>query len=319
MRLPIIAILLWIGINYTSWWLPFSTLLCIFAGIFLMMPTFVNIEYTDIIWLKNKKKIIIKNLVSNGILLPAIAVLIGLTIFHNNISLTFGIILLSLLSGGWLMMSWIHKTEWDSKTGLRLFILNMIVFIGMFFVFEDVVQQIGVKLIQWLSCSNQTISCIGNGRISPINGIIILIIVPFLISRWIRIFKKTSEQIKRYVGIIAQIATFIIISYIFALKHMQNIFQTSIQTIMLATIWLLIFYSIVIWVNYFLRIRKNNTKENRAWFRMGISRFITMGFVFSFLYTQTFGSDFMIIFILAYLIQIPVSLLVTKYIIKKTN
>jgi len=280
------------------------------------MPAFLNIEYTDIAWLKSKKNIITKSLISNGILLPAIAILIGATIFHSNISLTFGIILLSLLSGWGLMMSRIHKTKWDSKTGLRLFILNMIVFIGMFFFFEYSVQQIWINLVQWLSCSSQAISCIGNSNISPINGIVILIIAPFLISRWIRIFKKTSERIKKYVGIIAQIATFIIVSYIFALEHMQSIFQTPIQTILLATAWLVAFYIIVLWINYLLRIRKSNNKEDRAWFRMGISRFITMGFVFSFLYTQTFGSDFMIIFILAYLIQIPASLLATKYIIK---
>jgi ACR3 family arsenite efflux pump ArsB len=319
MWLPIIAILIWIGINYITWWLPFSTLLCVFAGIFIMMPAFLNIEYRDITWLKNKKKIIIKSLISNGILLPAIAILIGIVVFHNNISLLFGIIFLSLISGGGLMMSWIHKTKWDSKTGLRLFILNMIVFIGMFFIFEYIVQHIGINLVQWLSCSSQTLSCIGNMSISPINGILILIIAPFLISRWIRIFTKTSERIKKYIGIIWQIATFIIISYIFALEHMHSIFQTPMQTIILATAWLLLFYTIVIWINYLLRIRKQINKENIAWFRMGISRFITMWFVFSFLYTQTFGSDFMVIFILAYLIQIPVSLLTTKYIIKKPN
>ncbi len=319
MRLPIIAIILWIGINYITWWLPFSTLLCVFAGIFIMMPAFLNIEYTDIAWFKNKKNTIIKSLISNGIVLPAIAILIGVTIFHNNISLMFGGIFLSLISGGGLMISRIHKSKWDSKIGLRLFIFNMIVFIGMFFIFEYIVQHIGINLVQWLSCSSQTISCIGNGNISPINGIVTLIIAPFLISRWIRIFKKTSEQISKYIWIIAQIATFIIISYIFALEHMHNILQTPTTTILVATAWLVAFYTIVIWMNYFLRIRKITNKENISWFRMGISRFITMGFVFSFLYTQTFGSDFMIIFILAYLIQIPASLIATKYIIKSSN
>ncbi len=315
MRLPIIAIVLWIGINYFTWWLPFSTLLCIFAGIFIMMPIFLNISYPNNIRFKNKKKIIIKSLLINGILLPTIAILIGISIFHNNISLLFGLVFLSLLSGWGLMMSWIQKSKWDTKTGIVLFILNMIVFIGTFFIFDYITQNIGINLLQWLSCSNTTISCIGTRKISPINGIIILIVFPFLISRWIRMFKKISEKIKKHIGIISQIATFIIISYIFSLKHMQNIFQTSIQTIIIATIWLIIFYTITIWINYLLRIKKKNNEENRAWFRIGISRFITMGLVFSFLYTQTFGTDFMIVFILAYSIQILWSLLVTKYII----
>lgn len=151
MRIPIIAILVGVGINYISWGLPFSTLLCIFAGIFIMMPAFLSIEHTDLRSLKSKKNTIIKSLLSNGILLPILAILIGITIFHNNISLTFGIIFLSLLSGWGLMMSRIHKTKGDNKTGLRLFILNMMVFIGMFFFFEYIVQNIGVNLIQWLS------------------------------------------------------------------------------------------------------------------------------------------------------------------------
>lgn len=168
-------------------------------------------------------------------------------------------------------------------------------------------------------CSTQTISCIGNGNISPINGVVILIIAPFLVSRWIRLFKQTSKWIQKYIWVISQIATFIIISYIFALEHMQSIFQTPITTILLATGGLIVFYTITIGINYIVWIKNKANKENIAGFWMGISRFITMGFVFSFLYTQTFWSDFMIIFILAYLIQIPASLIATKYIIRKAQ
>ncbi|USN59272.1 MAG: hypothetical protein H6767_04285 [Candidatus Peribacteria bacterium] len=57
--------------------------------------------------------------------------------------------------------------------------------------------------------------------------------------------------------------------------------------------------------------------KNELWmsvFWVSVTRFITLGLIFSFVYSTYFGVNFLLVFVLAYFVQIIFSSLVTRYI-----
>lgn len=51
-----LAIILGLGINYFTGGLPFSSWLCIFAGIFMIMPSLLDFRFKDFLHLWQDKK-----------------------------------------------------------------------------------------------------------------------------------------------------------------------------------------------------------------------------------------------------------------------
>jgi hypothetical protein len=88
-----------------------------------------------------------------------------------------------------------------------LFILNLLIFTGIFFLVTPFVQNIGISQSDGLNCSlSGPVSCGGiGGTVSPISAIVVLVIFPFLLSRIIRWNQKLTVFAKKYSKYFSQI------------------------------------------------------------------------------------------------------------------
>lgn len=308
------AIIIWLLINYFTGGLPFSSILCVFAGIFMIMPSLLDFEIKDFLKIGKWKKLLRINLAANVVITPLLAWGVG-SLFFQDIWLTITLMMLSLLSWGWLVFAWIKKTEGNSSVWFQLFMLNLLIFTVIFFIATPFVQQIGMLQSAALTCDlSGPVSCGIWWNISPISAIVVLVIFPFLLSRIVLWNKKITALAKKYSKYLSQIGTFVIIGYIFSLQQIHTIFETNfilVAKIFVATLifYLLVFIYNLIFYHHFLP----KTPESKSLFWLTTSRFITLGLVLSFIYTQYFGTSIMLIFVSAYFIQIGLSQLVSRY------
>jgi ACR3 family arsenite efflux pump ArsB len=93
------GILVGLLLNYLFGGFDFSTLLCFFAGLFLIMPLLVKFSFNDLKYVLHHKKALFWNIVLNFILFPLLAFIIGYFIFGTNHYLTVSLVLLALIPG----------------------------------------------------------------------------------------------------------------------------------------------------------------------------------------------------------------------------
>lgn len=329
----VLAIIIWLVINYSTWWFTFSSLLCAAAWLFLIMPSLLNIKFSDFKIVLKNKKILSLNLLLNFIFLPLLFFLTAKLFFWENI-ISYSFLLLWLLSGGGLSFAWVNKDGWDIKTAFSLFLLNIIIFTIIFIPLNSYLTKLWNYLFfnpqiqtretwnifdlefipytvtqtncfmdqffSWaMSCFSTT-----NGWPSPLITLFVLIISPFIISRFILLSDKLTNIIKPYIKIIGQIATFFVVAYIFSLKEVHNIFDINLFYLAKIFIVLAIIYTVSFTVNYYIFKYLWQTKEAVGLFWLSTNRFITLGLVFSFSFTSNFWLGFIIVFILAYFVQI---------------
>lgn len=308
------AIILWLLVNYFTGGFPFSSILCVFAGIFMIMPSLLDFEIKDFLKIGKWKKLLRINLLANILITPLIARGIG-SLFFQDIWLTITLTMLALLSWGGLVFAWIKKTGGNNSLWFQLFMLNLLIFTVIFFLATPWVQQIGMMQTAGLSCGlSGPVSCGVGWNISPISALVVLVIFPFLVSRIILWNKKMTAWAKQYSKYLSQIGTFIIIGYIFSLQQVHTLFETNIILVIKIFVATLLFYLLVFAYNLLIYHRiLSKTSESKSLFWLATSRFITLGLVLSFMYTQYFGADIMLIFVSAYFIQIGFSQWVSRY------
>jgi hypothetical protein len=102
----------------------FSQKICLFAGITLIMPSLFKFKISDIklIWIH--KVVLFKGFVVNYLILPLFALIIGFT--TQNFGIVSGLFLISLLSGGGMVMHWIKKSKADTSFGFLLLFINLL-------------------------------------------------------------------------------------------------------------------------------------------------------------------------------------------------
>lgn len=334
--LIIFAILFWLFVNYFFWWFTFNSMLCAFAGLFLIMPNLLNVAFEDIkISLKNKKLVFI-NILLNFIFIPLVFFSFASLFFGQN-PIIYAFLLLWLLSWWWLVFAWVSKTKWDMKTAFSLFLLNISIFSLIFLPLNYFYSKIWTYLFlnpqiqeqtTWsifslefipFTVTNHTcflnkifswiLSCFWNTSwwASPFLAFFVLIIFPIIISRIILLFPKITNLIKPKIAIIGKIASFFVISYIFSLKEVHNLF--TVDFLYLSKIFIVLFfaYLLVFGISYFALYKLWKTSEFISLFWNTTTRFITLWLVFSFSFSSQFGLGFMIVFVLAYFIQIILS------------
>ncbi len=309
-----LAIVLGLIINYFTWGLLFSSILCVFAGIFMIMPSLLDFETKDFLKIRKHQKLLRINLFANVLITPLIAWGVG-SLFFQDIWLTITLIMLSLLSWWGLVFAWIKKTNGNNSLWFQFFMLNLLVFTVIFFIATPFVQQIGMLQSVALTCDlSGPVSCGIWWNISPISAIVVLVIFPFLLSRIVLWNQKITALAKKYSKYLSQIGTFVIIGYIFSLQQIHAIFEIDILLVTKIFVATLIFYLLIFIYNLIIYHRfLPKTPESKSLFWMTTSRFITLGLVLSFIYTQYFGTTIMLIFVSAYFIQILLSQLVSRY------
>jgi len=325
-----IAILVWILINYFTWWLEFYSTLCIVSGIFIIMPTLLKFKFSDLKLIIDNKLIVFINLLFNFIILPIIFVWTGYLLWLHD-ELLYGLLLLSILPWWGLLMSWVLKTKWNLKLSFTLFLLNLIVFSILFFPVNNYFEQKWNEIVgsnniietnkdyfwslnkksTWCIVSNiapNTISCFtDNWGVSPITALLVLIFIPFVLSRFILLSSWLTNAIQSRIRFISSVSTFFIIWYIFSLEQINSIFLVNSN--MLFNVWVVLLISYIIsyifWYIFYNIFWK--TEDSNALFWNLSIRFITLGLIFSFIYSTVFWIWFTVIFVLAYFIQIILS------------
>lgn len=340
-----IAIFIWLFINYITWWLKFNSLICIFSWILLIMPFLLQFKIKELFCINHIKKYIKKNLILNFVLNILIFSFISILFFWFT-KIVLGFILLSILSWGGLLLSWINKTKGDTKLWFQLFIINFIIFNIIFLPFTYIIENYTgekkeVNTIEQSQPKNYLLSIQNNTEqnnntcvvsqvswwkftcftpdwwVSPIFSFFVLIIFPFILSRIILFSKSLTNIIKKYIKHISNISTFILIIYIFSIKDVSKIFTFNINTIL--SIWLttLLIYLIMYGLNYFLYLKSVKDEKSKTLFWLWTTRFITLWLIFSFVYSHYLWVEILIIFIFAYFYQILLSILFSKILIDK--
>lgn len=197
--------------------------------------------------------------------------------------------------------------------------INLLIFSGIFFLLSPQVETIGM-LTGGLSCSfgdevlGGALSCGIGGTISPISALVVLVLIPLILSRAVLLSSKLTQWAQKYSKILSQIGTFVIIAYIFSLQQVHALFST--EGILIAKIFgaTLLFYLLLFGINWLLyRFVLDQSSKAKAMFWLSTSRFITLGLVLSFIYTQYFESSILLIFVSAYFIQIGAAQLMSRY------
>lgn len=321
----IIAILGWILTNYFLGWIPFTPLLCVIAAIFLVLPPLQDFHFKDFLTVKKFPKILYLNLIINYLIFPVIWVGLSYLIFGKS-AVMYAFLLLSLLSWWWLVMSWITKTHWNTKLWFNLFVLNLIIFTALFFPLDYYLQKIWHQFMinpAEFACDSSeltwAISCWSTASwwVSPFSWIVVLVLFPFILSRIFNLFPIISNFIHSKKSILTQIGSFAVIFYIFALKQLHVVFEMNLIYLSKILALVVLVYIVMFGINYIIFRKLWDSPESRSLFWIWITRFLTLGLIFSFLYAQYFHTSFMLVFAISYLVQIWFSTIFAKFIFKK--
>jgi hypothetical protein len=282
----------------------FSSKICLFAGITLIMPSLFQFKFSHIQLIWQHKALVIKSFAINYLLLPLFAIGIGL--LTQDFGITAGLFLLSVLSGGGMVMHWIKKTKGDTSFGFLLLFINLLaVSLSLFMLdvfakysadYFDVVYQETISITQFTF---------------PI--IVLLILVPFVISRIIIEIKPLVQFIQKYTQYISHISIFIILFYLFGLQKSQlliDIYDFYPELFALSFIAVLGFYFLTLITSLFLY--KRNSPQEIASFWHSITRYLTLALVISTFSISTFGVSMLLPIMFAYLVQIPLSVYIQK-------
>jgi len=287
----------------------FSQKICLFAGITLIMPTLFNVKLSDISLVLLHKTVILKGMLINYILLPFVALGIGL--LTDNFGIAAGLFLLSVLSGGGMVMHWIKKSGADTSFGFILLFANLLF--------------ISLSLLMLHQFGIYTSDFFGESYLDGVNMsnfakavIILLIVVPFIVSRFVMLIKPLREFITAKRSYISQGSIFIIVFYLFGLQSSQQLFEVydfEPELIYIAIAAVIGFYIAVFILSRL--IYNLDSPQERAAFWHTVTRYITLALVISTFSISTFGVSMLLPIMFAYIVQIPLAVNIDKYVFKK--
>ena len=309
--LVILGAVLGLVYGYNSDGFIFSSNICLFAGLTMIMPTLFKVKLSDIKLLLHHKKVVAKSLITNYIVLPLIALAIGLA--TNNFGVAAGLFLLSVLSGGGMVMHWIKKSNADASMGFILLFINLIF--------------VSLSLLMLHVFGLQTAGYFGESYADEINlsnfaqaVIVLLIIVPFIVSRLVMLVKPLEKLIEKLRVYISQLSIFVILFYLFGLQSSQLLFELydfEPELIYISIFAVIGFYLTVLLVSKF--VYNLDSAQERAAYWHSVTRYITLALVLSTFSTTTFGVSMILPIMFAYIVQIPFAIFIDKKIIPKAN
>lgn len=287
----------------------FTSKICLFAGLTLIMPALFKVKLRDVQLLWHHRTVFMKSLLLNYVLLPIFALGIGL--LTDNFGIAAGLFLLSVLSGGGMVMHWIKKSEGDTSLGFLLLFIN-IMFVTlsllMLHIFGIVTADyFGAPYVDEVNMSNFA------------RGVIILLIViPFVASRVIIYIKPVVALVDKYRSYISNISIFLILFYLFGLQNAQLLvdvydFEPELIPVSLAAV--VGFYLLALLSAKF--VFDLGSAQERAAFWHTVTRYITLALVISTFSITTFGVSMILPIMFAYIIQIPFAIFIDKKLVEK--
>ncbi len=290
------------GYNYEGF--VFSSNICLFAGITMIMPTLFKVKFSDILLIFEYKMLMFKGILVNYIFIPLIAIGIGL--LTDDFGVAAGLFLLSVLSGGGMVMFWIKKSGADTSLGFVLLFINLIF--------------VSLSLLMLHNFGMYSAEYFGKVYSNEVNVsnfakmvIILLIIVPFILSRVILFIKPLQEFIEKQQSYISKFSLFSIIFYLFGLQNSQLLFDLydfEIELFYISIIAVVTFYVLILVLSKLLYNLEN--PQERAAFWHSITRYVTLALLISTFTTSTFGISMLLPIMFAYIVQIPFAILLSR-------
>lgn len=289
--------------NTTSGFL-FDKDICLFAGLTLIMPSLFKFKLKDIMLVWEYKLVLLKGFVVNYILLPIFALSIGF--MTNNFGITAGLFLLSVLSGGGMVMHWIKRSNSDTSLGFLLLFINL-VFVSL--------SLLMLNLFAIYSAGYFDVTYDHKISINRFTEqvIMLLIVIPFLASRVVLFIKPLLTFIETYRTYISRMSIFIILFYLFALRSSQqliDIYDFEPELFVIAPIAVIAFYMLIFITSKM--VYNLDSPQERAAFWQSITRYITLALVISTFSASTFGVSMLLPIMFSYLVQIPLSILISN-------
>lgn len=282
----------------------FSTNICLFAGITLIMPSLFNFELADIKLVWEYKKVLIKGFFANYMILPLFAV--GIGFLTNDFGVTAGLFLISVLSGGGMVMHWIKKSGGDTSFGFLLLFINLL-FISLSLLMLHLFATYTAGYFDVRYDAEISISRFAEPVIE------LLIIVPLVVSRAVVCTKSVRDFIEKYQKYISHISIFIILFYLFGLQSSQSlvdIYDFEPELFYISAIAVFVFYMLTFFVSKL--IYDINSPQERAAFWHSVTRYLTLALVISTFSAGTFGLSMLLPIMFAYVVQIPLSVIISK-------
>ncbi|HIC44802.1 MAG TPA: hypothetical protein EYO73_11155 [Sulfurimonas sp.] len=309
--LVILGAILGLVYGYNTDGFIFDSNICLFAGLTMIMPTLFKVKLSDIKLLLVYKNVVIKSLLTNYIILPLIALGIGL--LTNNFGVASGLFLLSVLSGGGMVMHWIKKSNADASMGFILLFVNLIL--------------VSLSLLMLHVFGLQTADYFSESYADEINlsnfakiVIILLVIVPFIISRVVMLIKPLQAFLEKQGPYISKLSIFVILFYLFGLQSSQLLFEIydfEPELIYISLAAVITFYLAVLFISKL--VYKLDSPQERAAYWHSVTRYITLALVLSTFSTSTFGVSMILPIMFAYIVQIPFAIMIDKKIIPRGN
>jgi len=282
--------------SYTDGFI-FSQKICLFAGITLIMPSLFKFKLQDIQLIWVYKTILFKGFVVNYILLPLFALMIGL--MTQDFGIVSGLFLISLLSGGGMVMHWIKKSKADTSFGFLLLFINLIA-ISLSLLMLHIFAQYSAPYFDISYDSDISISRFTEAVIT------LLIVIPFLLSRVVVFIKPLVELIEKYHRYISHLSIFIILFYLFGLQNSQllvEVYDFEPELIPISFVSVFVFYLLTYFVSKL--IYNLDSPQERAAFWHSVTRYLTLALVISTFSVTTFGVSMLLPIMFAYVVQIP--------------
>lgn len=283
----------------------FSSNICLFAGITMIMPTLFKVKVSDILLVFEYRTLMFKGLLVNYLLIPIIAIIIGL--LTNDFGIAAGLFLLSVLSGGGLVMHWIKKTDADTSLGFVLLFINLL-FVSLSLL---MLHTFGIYSAEYFGATYSDEINVSNFAKAVI---ILLIVVPFILSRVIIFIKPLQNFIEKYQSYLGKFSLFAIIFYLFGLQNSQQLFDLydfEIELFYTSIVAVIVFY---IFIYVLARVVYNlESPQERAAFWHSITRYLTLALLISTFTTGTFGVSMILPIMFAYIVQLPLAIGLSKY------
>jgi hypothetical protein len=282
----------------------FSSKICLFAGITLIMPSLFKFELAHVKLVWEHKSVILKGTLVNYILLPIIA--LGIGFFTGDFGITAGLFLLSVLSGGGMVMFWIKKSGGDTSLGFLLLFINlMLITVSL--------QMLHIFATYAAPCFGENYSA--NISVSRFSGavLMLLIIIPFIASRVIRYIKPLMKLIQDYQKYISHVSIFIILFYLFGLQNSQllvDVYDFEPELFHISFVAVVVFYILTVLLSKW--IYNIDSPQEKAAFWHSVTRYLTLALVISSFSVYTFGVSMLLPIMFAYVVQIPLSVYISK-------
>ncbi|MCI2398441.1 hypothetical protein [Aliiroseovarius subalbicans] len=295
--LVVAAIVLGLGTGYLTGGFAFSSLVCVVAGIFLVTPSLFKFQLSDMALVKKQKHSIFANLWINYLLVTAAALLIGY--LSGDIGIAGALLLLALLPGGGMVMMWIKTSGANPKLGFIIFMLNLALLLPITLIFGlyfDLASG-------WFPAPVLGDGPVSTGReIKPFAPFVILIVIPFLLSRLARAFLPgVMAFTEKHQPLISKATMFGIVFYLFSLTTSQLLFTVPVEALLRAIVATTAFYAVAFTAARYLT---DNDAEGRAVYWHIATRYITLALILAVFSIDTYGPTFILPVMIAYFIQI---------------